>query len=315
MFKRFRTSSFVASFSVALLILTSLLGCVASQKGVSSVEDRTVEIQHDLDQLQKEMDQRLSAIERLDGKYDYNNSLVANRRGLNRVIDAIVMIRTETVFESFRASERVVKVAGGIGIVFGPYVLTLNHVVTQNSIQVLTPYGELDAPAKKLGEKAYIVFEDNRVLLKEIFRDPELDIALFQIPASNLKLVSLPCPVGNSDELYVGNFLYVVGNPFNSGINLREGIVSSLYGLEGVKELPGNRGDLFVISNGVLPGDSGVPVLVLRDGVPELVGLVQGTLGITRIGWAIKINPILREVAKHVDIEQFCGVGYYNFPS
>ncbi len=312
MFKRFQTSNFLPSFSIALLLLVALSGCVASPKKGSSVEDRTREIQHDLDRLQEELDQRLSAMERLDGKYDYNNSLVANRHGLNRVIDAIVMIRTETVFESYRASERVVKAAAGIGIVFGPYVLTLNHVVTQSSIQILTPHGALDMPAKKLEEKAYIVFEDHRVLLKEVFRDPELDIALFQIPASNLKLVSLPCPVGNSDELYVGNFLYVVGNPFNSGINLREGIVSSLIGLEGVKELPGNRGDLFVISNGVLPGDSGGPVLVLRDGVPELVGLVQGTLGITRIGWAIKINPILTKLSRHVDIEEFCGVGYAN---
>ena len=96
---------------------------------------------------------------------------------------------------------------------------------------------------------------------------------------------------------------------------MREGIVSSLFGLEGVEELSAHRTDLFVISNGVLPGDSGGPVLVLRDGVPELVGLVQGALGITRIGWAIKINPILETISKHVDIKKYCIVGDYDVPA
>ncbi len=64
-------------------------------------------------------------------------------------------------------------------------------------------------------------------------------------------------------------------------------------------------GDLFVISNGVVPGDSGAPVLSLRDGTPEWVGLVQGTLGSTRIGWAIKINPILKTLSKHPNNREF----------
>lgn len=102
----------------------------------------------------------------------------------------------------------------------------------------------------------------------------------------------------------MGTFLYVGGNPFDCGINVREGIVSSLVGLEGIEEISAKRNDLFVISNGVVPADSGAPVLGLRDGIPELVGIVQGTMGSTRIGWAIKINPIMRELAKHLDREE-----------
>ncbi len=294
---------------MALVFLAIQSGCVASRQEMSSVENRTLEIQDDLDRLQKQIDQRLRAIEGLDGRYDYNNSLLLNRHRLDRVINSIVKIETQTVFESYRVSERVVKVASGIGVVVGPYVLTLNHVVTQDTVEVLTPLGEVSVPAEKLNENAYIVSPGKKIPLKQIFRDEELDIALFEIPGNNdLDLPSLPCPVGNSDELYVGNFLYVVGNPFNSGINMREGIVSSLLGIEGVDQLSANRSDLFVISNGVLPGDSGGPVLVLRDGVPELVGLVQGTLGITRVGWAIKINPILKTLSKHVKIREFCTI-------
>jgi hypothetical protein len=64
--------------------------------------------------------------------------------------------------------------------------------------------------------------------------------------------------------------------------------------------------DLFTISNGVLPGDSGAPVLALRNGVPELVGIVQGTIGTTRVGWAIKINSIMKGLARYLNREEFC---------
>ncbi|NIN01356.1 MAG: hypothetical protein GTO24_25670, partial [candidate division Zixibacteria bacterium] len=66
--------------------------------------------------------------------------------------------------------------------------------------------------------------------------------------------------------------------------------MSSLLGMEGLEQIPTKRDDIFMISNGVVPGDSGAPALALRDGVPELVGIVQGTLGSSRIGWAVKIN-------------------------
>ena len=296
----------LVSISMAVLLLATQYGCVASRRDISHIENRTAEIQEELHRLQKEMEQRLKAVERLDGKYDYNNSLLADRRPLDRVIDSIVTIKTQTVFETYRTSERVVRVSRGIGVVADRHVLTLDHVVTQNTLEIATPFGEVHVPSKKVREKTYLVFQDRELVLEEVFRDPELDIALFRIPAKGLNLPSLPCPLGNSDELTVGTFLYVVGNPFNSGINMREGIVSSLLGLEGVEKISARRSDLFVISNGVVPGDSGAPVLVLRDGIPELVGIVQGTLGSTRIGWAIKINPILMALSKHLGSENFC---------
>ncbi len=131
---------------MALVFLAIHSGCVASRQEMSSVENRTLEIQDDLDRLQTQMDQRLRAIEGFDGRYDYNNSLLLDRHRLDRVINSIVKIETQTVFESYRVSERVVKVASGIGVVVGPYVLTLNHVVTQDTLEVLTPLGEVSVP-------------------------------------------------------------------------------------------------------------------------------------------------------------------------
>jgi S1-C subfamily serine protease len=299
---------------LAGFLLSLLQGCVASRKDVLVVENRTMEIRSDLNRLQGEIEQGLKAVERLDGKYDFNNSLFIDTRSLNWVMDAIVTIQTRTLFEGFRSSEPFIKVSRGTGVVSGRYVLTLNHVVTQDSLEVRTPFGAVRVPLEKLKETTYLVSENREIALKEVLRDPNLDIALFEIPQDDLALPSLPCPVGNSNDLSVGNFLYVVGNPFNSGINVREGIVSSLLGLEGVEEIAVVRDNLFIISNGVVPGDSGGPVLGLRDGVPELVGLVQGTLGSTRIGWAVKINPILESLSKHLGKREFC-VAHSNEPT
>ncbi len=310
----FSVSKAIASILLATLLLVTLQNCVAWRDDLSSVENKASKIEENLEQLHREMEQRFALLENRDGRYDYNNVLLANRRVLDRVIDSIVRIHTETLFEASHASEPVPRDSRGVGIVFGSYVLTLNHVVTQKSLEADTPFGRITLPSTKLEEKTYLVSSESRLILKAVLKDPQLDIALFEIPANNLNLGSLDCPVGNSDELTVGTFLYIIGNPLNSGVNTREGIVSAVLGLQGT-EISTRRSDLFVISNGVLPGDSGAPVLALRDGVPELVGLVQGTVGSTRIGWAIKINSI-REALSQFLGEDLCvgqhAVAYQN---
>lgn len=305
--KLFRMYSTLAGLSLLIFLLAGQYGCVATRSEVSSVEDRTAQIQADLERLQSEMDERLKAVERLDGNYDFNNSLLSDRRALQRILHAIVTVETRTIFQTLQTSERIIQVSRGTGIVLGDYVLTLDHVVTEDNLDIRSPFGEIRVPSRRIGAKTFLVVGDKKIRLKQLLREPALDIALFEVSANNLDLPSLPCPLGDSDNLTVGNFVYVVGNPLNSGINMREGIVSSLTGLEGVGEkIPISGEKLFVISNGVLPGDSGGPVLGLRDGVPELVGLVQGTLGNTRIGWAIKIDPIVEALAAQLGDQPFC---------
>ncbi len=302
--KRSPTLKLYTLVSMAVFVLVSLNGCFTSRKEIHYLKNKTFEIQEDLYRLRKDIEERLRFLETPDGKYDYNNGLVADWCALDRVLGSVVTIETQTLFETGETSERVVKNLRGIGVVAGPYVLTLDHVVTVNGLEIPTPFGKISLPSKKIEEKTFLVFQGRKLVLEKVLKDPSLDMALFEIPPNDLDLASLTCPIGNSDELTVGNFLYVAGNPLNSGINMREGIVSSILGLEGVTELSPRRGDLFVISNGVLPGDSGAPVLAMRDGILELVGIVQGTMGSTRIGWAIKINPIMKKLSKHLQPEE-----------
>ncbi|NIO05479.1 MAG: trypsin-like serine protease [Proteobacteria bacterium] len=289
--------------SVAVVALIGLNGCVASKKEIHDLEEKTSEIQESLDRLRKEVEEGFRVVTKPDGIYDYNNSLFANGRLLNQVSNWIVTLETETLFETSQTLQPVMENSTGLGLIAGRFVITLDHVVTQNTLEMPTPFGRVSLPSKKLEEKTFLVYQNRKLFLKTVLRDPELDIALFEIPPNDLNLTSIPFPVGDSSELSLGTFVYIVGNPFNSGINVREGIVSSLLGMEGLEQMPTKRDDIFMISNGVVPGDSGAPALALRDGVPELVGIVQGTLGSSRIGWAVKINPIMRKISDHVDQE------------
>ncbi|MBI2175419.1 MAG: hypothetical protein HYU35_01665 [Parcubacteria group bacterium] len=91
----------------------------------------------------------------------------------------------------------------------------------------------------------------------------------------------------------------------NVGINVREGIVSSLKVPEIVSAADVVTANAFMVSNGLNPGDSGAPVLGIRDGVYELVGLSQGTfVAYQRMGWVIRINTFVTRLASQVDLRR-----------
>jgi hypothetical protein len=237
----------------------------------------------------------------LDGMYD-NNPILVNQRvmQIKRIIDSVYFLHTDTEFrledgEIFTAELD----AAGV-LILDRYILTVNHAVSQDSLQVemLTPVGmqSMEVPAEKLSEKTYLKLGDRRIGLEEIVKGKEDDIAIFRVP-DDVQLTSFPYKIGNSDELQVGNFIYVIGNPMNYGINVREGIVSAMMAPEAIAAVLPRFENAFMISNGVNPGDSGTPVIAIRDGNYELVGLSQGIFtNAQNLSWAIKINPIINKL-------------------
>lgn len=97
--------------------------------------------------------------------------------------------------------------ASGSGVIISPdgYIVTNNHVVDK-------------------AEKISVTTNDHRVLeAKVIGRDPNTDLALIKVNASNLPIVKL----GNSDDVRVGEWVLAVGNPFNLTSTVTAGIVSA----------------------------------------------------------------------------------------
>lgn len=85
------------------------------------------------------------------------------------------------------------------------YIVTNNHVIEDAS--------EIE-----------VILNDNSTYTATIIgADPSTDIAVLKIEASGLK----PIPLGNSDDLHVGEWVLAVGNPFNLTSTVTAGIVSA----------------------------------------------------------------------------------------
>ena len=186
---------------------------------------------------------------------------------------------------------------------FGKYLLTVEHVVSLEKSTVTTPVGRVTLAATKIAERTFLEYRGKRYPLERLVSDKDVDVALFRLPP-DLYLKSFPYRIGNSDHLEVGNYIYLIGNPMNFGINVREGIVSSLNAPRVITKVDSIAANAFMVSNGLNPGDSGTPVIAIRDGSYELVELSQGSfIRSQRLGWVIRINTVLQRIRSSLGVQ------------
>jgi Do/DeqQ family serine protease len=171
--------------------------------------------------------------------------------------------------------------AAGSGVVVDStqgYLITNNHVV------------------EKADEINVTLSDGRRLQGKKIGTDPETDIAVVQIRADHLSGL----PLGNSDNMRVGDYVVAVGNPFGLEQTVTAGIVSALgrtgLGIEGYES--------FIQTDASInPGNSGGALVNLKG---ELVGINTAIIGPTGgnvgIGFAIPINmarQIMQQLIAH----------------
>ncbi len=157
------------------------------------------------------------------------------------------------------------------------YVITNHHVIDKADEITVTLQDGRNLTAKLLGA------------------DPDTDIALLQISHESLQAL----PLGNSDQLRVGDFVLAIGNPFGLSQTVTSGIVSALgrtgLGIEGYE-------DFIQTDASINPGNSGGPLVDLRG---ELIGINTAILapggGNVGIGFAIPINMVSKIVSHLVD--------------
>ncbi|MCC6147120.1 MAG: trypsin-like peptidase domain-containing protein [Anaerolineaceae bacterium] len=148
--------------------------------------------------------------------------------------------------------------------------------------------------------------------------DLDSDLAVIQVNAPAAELH--PLPLGNSDEVKVGQSVVAIGNPFGLSSTMTVGIVSAKgRTLESIREAPTggffSAGDLIQTDASINPGNSGGPLLNMKG---EVIGINRAirTTGTTiggepvnsGIGFAISINIVKRVVP--VLIEN----GRYDYP-
>lgn len=147
------------------------------------------------------------------------------------------------------------------------YILTNNHVV-----------GDVD--------KITVELEDGRKFenAKLIGTDPGSEVALIKIDGDNFPVL----PMGDSDQMEIGDWVIAIGNPFGLSETVTVGVVSAV-GRSNVHIAAYE--DFIQTDAAINPGNSGGPLINL-DG--EVIGINTAILsesgGYMGIGFAIPIN-------------------------
>ncbi|HKD30673.1 MAG TPA: trypsin-like peptidase domain-containing protein [Xanthobacteraceae bacterium] len=168
--------------------------------------------------------------------------------------------------------------ATGSGVVIDPgqgIILTNAHVVAD-------------------ADEITVAFADGRELPAQLVGlDGRTDVAVIRVQAQTLRAI----PMGNSDELEVGDFVLAIGNPFLVGQTVTSGIVSALHRNKlGI----GQYEDFIQTDAAIYPGNSGGALVNLRG---ELIGINTAFLGAANtnpgMGFAIPINMV-RSIADQI---------------
>lgn len=194
-----------------------------------------------------------------------------------RIIDIVNRLSpTVVAVTELDNSGEAVAEGSGIIITSNGEILTNNHVVSgAKKLQVTLADGR-DFNAKNLGG------------------DPIVDLAVVKINANNLPVA----PLGDSDNLQVGQVAIAIGNPYGFERTVTVGVVSALR-----RTIPGGGAsleNLIQTDAEIYPGNSGGPLVDSRGNVIGInTAVVGGRAG--SLGFAIPINEarkIVEQVAR-----------------
>lgn len=166
----------------------------------------------------------------------------------------------------------------GTCLAFGDYLITTNHGIIQKELYALVPFmGWQPMGGTLLESKHWIHYDNEKVPVKLIKGYVDYDIALLKRPA---KIPKIPYACGKSINLERGDWIYIVGYPlafFNPVIT--SGIVAGRgEPIKSLKEIIPAIWAVILYDVTVNSGNSGSPIFALKNGIPELVGIVNATL-------------------------------------
>jgi serine protease Do/serine protease DegQ len=155
------------------------------------------------------------------------------------------------------------------------YILT-NHHVVENAVKIqISLLNEQTLDAEVVGS------------------DAATDIAVIKVDPKGL----VDLPIGNSNEVEVGDFVIAIGNPFGLGHTVTSGIVSAL-GRTGINR--NGYEDFIQTDASINPGNSGGALVNMKG---ELIGInsaiISRTGGNVGIGFAVP-SEIARSIMRQI---------------
>ncbi|XHR27869.1 MAG: Do family serine endopeptidase [Chthoniobacteraceae bacterium] len=150
------------------------------------------------------------------------------------------------------------------------HILTNYHVVADvDEVLVQLSDGRAPYPARIIGG------------------DEKSDIAVIQIDAKGLR----PLPLGDSDQVKVGQLVFAIGNPFGLQETVTKGIISA------TGRVTDEFGEYFQTEAVINPGNSGGPLINRKGeiiGINTAIGNYSGTGTWQGVGFAIPSNNVRR---------------------
>lgn len=162
------------------------------------------------------------------------------------------------------------------------YVITNYHVIESSEIRDITV---------EVAGKVY--------LPRRLVHDRETDISVIGLTETDL----IPCRLGNSNGVEIGDFVVAVGSPFGLSHSVSYGIISAMDRHDLDLGPQGVRYQNFMQTDAAInPGNSGGPLINLRG---EIIGIntaiASNSGGNDGIGFSIPINMAMRIVTDLID--------------
>ncbi len=167
----------------------------------------------------------------------------------------------------------------GSGMIFDKEgrILTNYHVIQEAEKLEVTLSNKKDYPAKVLG------------------KDPDNDLAVIQIDAPAGELTAIP--LGSSEDLFVGQKVLAIGNPFGLQRTLTTGVISGL--ARPLKsEITGRLIEGVIQTDAAInPGNSGGPLLNTRGQIVGINTMIYSPSGgSVGIGFAVPVKTAKRVI-------------------
>jgi len=126
----------------------------------------------------------------------------------------------------------------------------------------------------------------HRLKAKSWATDPRRDVAIVKVESSEL----LPAAeIGDSEEMQIGDWVLALGNPFNVGTSVTQGIISATGRTTNINELE----SYIQTDAAVNPGNSGGPLINLNGQVIGInTAISSNSGGYDGVSFAIPINMV-----------------------
>src|SRR5690242_11582153 len=167
------------------------------------------------------------------------------------------------------AEQKVTSLGSGVIVSKEGHIVTNNHVVNGTDDVTVQLSDGREAKARVIGT------------------DSQIDLAVLRIDLPNLP----PLPLGDSDQVHVGQIVFAIGNPFGLEESVSQGIISA----KDRRAMSDSSVDFFQTDTAINPGNSGGPLVNIRGEVVAINTAIYSESGGNQgIGFAIPSNVVRR---------------------